>query len=59
MNTQQLDTLKKKLKVAETELKMREKNRNASEKGYLRIVKQVEELKRRIEHGRKVVGSTK
>ena len=51
MNTQQLETLKKRLKVAEEELKMREKNRNASEKGYKRVFNTVEDLKRRIANG--------
>jgi hypothetical protein len=48
MSPQQLDVLKKRLKVAEEELKMREKNRNASEKGYKRVFSTVQELKRRI-----------
>ena len=51
MNTQQLETLKKRLRVAEEELKMREKNRNASEKGYKRVFSTVQELKRRIANG--------
>jgi hypothetical protein len=51
MSPQQLETLKKRLKIAEAELKMRERNRNASEKGYRRVQKQIEELKRRMENG--------
>jgi hypothetical protein len=48
MSPQQQEVLKKRLKIAEAELKMRERNRNASEKGYQRVFKHIEELKRRL-----------
>jgi hypothetical protein len=41
--------MRMKLKVLQAELRLRERNKNASLKGYNRTAKMIEELERRIE----------